>query len=622
VARRIPRDIVDAVREHTDMVQLVSRYVQLKRRGRNFVGLCPFHQEKSPSFNVVPEKRIYHCFGCQEGGDAFKFLMRIEGLSFVEAVKELAGPAGVTVPERELTDDERKALRRRATLYEVMQLSSDFYEKLLWASAEGEVGRRYLAERQITEETSRKAQLGWAPDAWSTLVDHMQSQGIPLERLEQAGLAKPGRQRHYDTFRNRLVFPIRDSRGRPIGMGGRLYDEGMSAEDKKRSPKYLNTPETSLYEKSKVLYGLYDASTAIRNQDRVMIVEGYFDVLALHQAGFKEAVATCGTALTAEHLKRLQPLSRNIVVMTDSDEAGSRAAERMLPMFLDAAVVPLRVELPGAKDPDEILRTAGREALAEAIDRARPLAEWVLDRRLKGASGVLGTQAILEELLPILTRLPERALRPLLPRLGPESAVLQRIHEARNAAPELRGAYKPPEVESPPANSWRPEKWVVHLFWLIIHRRDDVIDLVGRCSLEVLAEHPHTQPAVARLMSGEPVAAVTADEPDHMVEKTLNTVVAREELYTIEQSAGAVCDVLDRLTRDRRAGWMRAIRGEVERASREGDYERVQVGTRDILVATEMERAIRSHRQSGNFAECVDAIDASLRAVMVVKGDS
>ena len=283
---RIPREVVDAVRERTDLVEVVQRHVKLSRRGSSWVGLCPFHQEKTPSFNVVPSKGIYHCFGCQAGGDVFSFLMKLEGLSFHESVTELASSVGIEVETRELSQAERRELQKRATLYDALEAAAKFYEGLLWTSDEGAVARKYLEDRAMTRETLREARVGWAPGGWNRLVDHLHAKGISANLAIDAGLAKEGRSRPYDAFRERVVFPIRDDRGRVIGFGGRILEGD--------GPKYLNSPETRLYQKSRVLYGLYEARNAIQRVDRALIVEGYFDVLALRQAGFPEAIANCG----------------------------------------------------------------------------------------------------------------------------------------------------------------------------------------------------------------------------------------------------------------------------------------------------------------------------------------
>ena len=289
---RIPREIIDSVRDKVNIVEVVQRHVNLQKRGNSYVGLCPFHGEKTPSFHVVPQKNIFHCFGCQQTGDVFRFLMHMEAVDFVTSVRELAATVGIEVPERDLTPQERRALKQRASLYDVLEASASFFESMLWTRPEGASARAYLDERAMKRETLTEARVGFAPDQWSALVDHLRAQGFDSRLAYDAGLAKERRQGdgYYDTFRNRIVFPIRDARGRTIGFGGRLIDGD--------GPKYLNSPETRLYEKSQVLYGLYEGRRAIQQRERVIVVEGYFDVLALQQAGFNEAVATCGTALT------------------------------------------------------------------------------------------------------------------------------------------------------------------------------------------------------------------------------------------------------------------------------------------------------------------------------------
>jgi len=254
---RIPRHIIDEVRERTDIAQVVQRFVALQRRGNSYVGLCPFHQEKTPSFHVVTHKDLFHCFGCQASGDVFKFLMQIEGLSFIEAVKELAGPAGVTIEERELSEDERRQLRRRATTYDVLEEEARFYESALWTRPEGALARDYLTKRGLSDATSRDARLGFAPDEWTALADHLHRKGFSEALAEEVGLVRQSKRGtgHYDFLRGRLIFPIRDERGRVLAFGARI----LQGDD----PKYLNTPESPIYEKSKVLYGLDKARPAI-----------------------------------------------------------------------------------------------------------------------------------------------------------------------------------------------------------------------------------------------------------------------------------------------------------------------------------------------------------------------
>lgn len=539
----IPREVVDAIRDRTDLVEVVQRHVTLARRGNSFVGLCPFHQEKTPSFHVIPQKGIFHCFGCSAGGDCFSFLMRVDGLSFFEAVVELGTAAGIEVETRELTPSEQKELQKRATLFDALEAAAQFYEGLLWTSEEGAAARDYLERRALTKETAREARLGWAPAGWTRLIDTLQRRGFAPSLLLEAGLTKVREGRSgdgYDVFRERLVFPIRDDKGRVIGFGGRiLHGDG---------PKYLNGPETRLYQKSRVLYGLYEARGAVQRSDRALVVEGYFDVLALRQAGFAESVANCGTALTAHHLERLRTMTRNVVLILDADEAGSKAAERALPLTIDAGLHPFRLQVPGAKDPDELIREEGPEAFRRALDGREPLVEWFVQRRLSAAASAGGTvgglsrDAVLEELVPVLVKLPDSVISRVAGQLGiPEVSLRKRLAGAARA--------DGPAAPVAPEDGWRPEKEAVHLLWLLVHRLDKVGDLVGAMDPELFRGYPTEVPLlVARLLAGEPVAAILPDLEDPGVRRTLQAVITRDTLYEVDEAALGCCQILLRLT--------------------------------------------------------------------------
>ncbi|MEQ1504370.1 MAG: DNA primase [Myxococcota bacterium] len=585
---RIPREIVDQVRERTDIGEIIGRHVALTRRGRNLVGLCPFHQEKSPSFNVIQDKGIYHCFGCQAGGDVFRFLMTLEGLSFVEAVKELAEPVGITIEERELSPAERKQLRQRASAFDVLEASAAFYEAQLWTGPAGAAGRAYLANRAMTDAQARTARLGWAPGGWTRLVDHLHREGYDAEQVAEAGVARLRSQGegYYDTLRERLVIPIRDERGRVIAFGGRLLEgEG---------PKYLNTPETRLYEKSHVLYGLDSARLQIQKAGRVLVVEGYFDVLSLHQAGFGEAVATCGTALTPTHLEKLRRLARDVVLVMDADEAGLKAAQRSLPLFVEAQVQPWRIELPGGKDPDECLRVEGAEAFHRALANKEPLLEWVMRRKLEQyGDGAMSRDRLLDEVVPMLARLRDSSLaRDVARKIGlAEDDLLRRLRdhgraESSRAAAAERTASGAGDAASedpapPPEPAWKPTQDIVHLVWLVVHRYDQVADLIARLDPSLLDGHGPIRPAFARLVSGEPVATVIEDSGDPMVQKLLRAIVARDRLYEPEEAAAAVLQIVDRLIRPRWTHRLVQLKHEIERAETAGQTDRLMAALRE-----------------------------------------
>jgi DNA primase len=596
---RIPREVVDAIRDRTDIVEVVQRHVQLRRLGNSHVGLCPFHQEKTPSFHVVPSKAMFHCFGCQKTGDVFKFLMEIEGVSFVDAVHALAGPAGITIEERQLTRAEQDALRERATLYDVLEEAASWFERQLWTGPEGKVARDYLDRRAISIELAREARLGWAPPGWTRLVDHLHQRGFRAALVAEAGLAKtrehgPG---FYDAFRERVIVPIRDDRGRVIAFGGRLLEGD--------GPKYINSPETKLYQKSHVLYGLDAARRAVGQKERLILVEGYFDVLSMHQAGFRETVATCGTSLTPDHVTKIRRLTRSVVVLLDADEAGARAAERTLPMLEQAGVQAWRLQLPDAKDPDELVRERGPGAMEAALSAAEPLLRWVAERKVRAYGyTALGKERARDELAEMLGGLSPAHVVELAPVLRLDERELLAWAKAwrPRAAPAPAGESPPPEEDDRPA--WSPTRDLVHLLWLLVHRYGEVADLVRAVDPTLFADHAPIRPVLARLLQGESVASVIDDEPDVGVRRTLAAVVARAELYAEGTGAWAVVQVLARLAKPLLQARIAALTQEALRLKHAGDDERRRVASAS-KAANHTARALDAAVASGDLEEAV-----------------
>jgi len=590
--------VVDAVRDRTDIVEVVKRHVTLTRRGGNFVGLCPFHQEKTPSFNVIPGKGIYHCFGCQAGGDVFKFLMQLEGLSFVESIKELAGPAGVTIEERELTPAERKDLQKRATLYDVLEAAAKHFESQLWTTTEGQRARDYLHDRQMSGDTSKNARLGFAPDGWTRLVDTLHRQGFDQQLVKEAGLARVSTKKNdrvYDTFRGRLMFPIRDDRARVIGFGGRILEGD--------GPKYINSPETRLYQKSRVLYGLYTARQGIQRADRVVVVEGYFDVLAMQQAGISETVATCGTALTPEHLERIRRITRDVILLMDADEAGERAAERSLPLFMRAGIQAWRLELPDAKDPDEFVREKGAEALDAAFGKRESLLEWVARRKIGTQVDVMSRERVAEELLPLLKDAPDLLVSKIAARLNiREESFRRRLAQAARRA---TADAAPATPARPAQNSWKPHRDITHLLWLLVHRYDQTVDVLRRTDPHILDAHGPILPIVARLVSGEPVAGILPDVADDAVARTIAAVVARDKLYDEDGAAIAMCHILARLGSPSRAARLRMLTDTAGRAGRDGDLSGLRAATAEKSALISLERQLEQALSDSSVEQCI-----------------
>ncbi|MGH6719442.1 MAG: DNA primase [Alphaproteobacteria bacterium] len=376
-----PSDFLDAIRARIGLGEAIARRVRLERRGREFVGLCPFHNEKTPSFTVVEDKGFFHCFGCGAHGDVIGFVMRADNLSFPEAVARLAEEAGLPMPASRPGDAEHA--RRQASLYEVVEQATRWFQAQL-AGAQGHAARDYLHGRGLKAETIERFRLGHAPDSRGALKAALTSAGVPEPMLIEAGLlAQPDSGgASYDRLRGRVVFPISDPRGRVVGFGGRILGAG--------EPKYLNSPETPLFHKGSLLYGLAQARLPAREAGRVVVVEGYMDVIALHQAGIANAVAPLGTALGDRQLELLWRVAPEVAVCLDADTAGFNAAvrayQRALPLLAPERELAFVLGA-GGKDPDEVVRTQGPEAMRARIAGARPWYEVVWDVHLNALKG-------------------------------------------------------------------------------------------------------------------------------------------------------------------------------------------------------------------------------------------
>lgn len=365
---RIPETTIQEVQDRIDIVDLIGRYLTLKPSGRNFIGLCPFHNEKTPSFNVSRERQIWHCFGCGAGGHVFAFLMRHENLTFPEAVRQLARECGV-----EIRDEHEAGRGVTEALVLANEAAQALYRKAL-ASPEGEAARDYLARRGLDAATIERFGVGYAPDRWDAVVGTLRARQISTEVGERAGLLAPRTSGGaYDRLRGRVTFPIQDVRGRFIGFGGRALAAGQE-------PKYLNTPETSLFRKREALFGFPMALEPMRRSGRAVVVEGYFDLVALHRAGIAETVATCGTALTPAHAKNLRRRAREVVLLFDGDAAGEKAVTRALEVLLPEGLRVRAARLPAGDDPDTYLAREGAEALAGLVLGAPPALEAVMLR--------------------------------------------------------------------------------------------------------------------------------------------------------------------------------------------------------------------------------------------------
>lgn len=354
-------DLVEEVRMRSDIVEVISGYVKLQRKGSSYFGLCPFHNEKSPSFSVSPSKQMYYCFGCGAGGNVFTFLMEYENFSFQEALKYLADRAQVKLPQEEMSEEAKQQQSLRSRLLEINKMAAGYFYYQL-RSARGEQAMKYLKNRMLSDETIHRFGLGFSNKYSNDLYQYLKSKGISDELLAQSGLMNVD-ERHgmYDKFWNRVIFPIMDVNGRVIGFGGRVMGDGK--------PKYLNSPETKIFDKSRNLYGLNFARTSRKNY--LLVCEGYMDVISMHQAGFSNAVASLGTALTSQHASLLKRYTDEVILTYDSDEAGVKAALRAIPLLKAAGVAARVLSLVPYKDPDELIKAEGQEEFQRRIDGAQ-----------------------------------------------------------------------------------------------------------------------------------------------------------------------------------------------------------------------------------------------------------
>ncbi len=398
---------VDEVRAAADIVKVVGDYVKLRKAGANYVGLCPFHQEKTPSFAVHPVKQIFHCFGCGVGGDVFKFVMLIDALSFPEALERVAERAGVKLRERENSEAYDAHARERTALYKIHEEAAKFFGAQMSGSAEGRAARAYLADRGVSDESVGKFRLGYAPAEGSALLRRLSQMNFPSEILEKSGLivSETGAGRRYDRFRRRIIFPIANESRKVVAFGGRALGEDL--------PKYLNSPETPIYTKSRVLYHLDAAAAAIRSADEVVLVEGYMDCIAVESCGIVNVVASCGTSLTEAQVRLMARYTRRVIVSYDPDSAGMAATERSLEMLLEGGFEIRALALPAGLDPDTFIRKRGAAAYQEELRRAPGYLDFLTDRAIQkhGLHTPQGKVAAANALLPHLSRIPNPLMR-------------------------------------------------------------------------------------------------------------------------------------------------------------------------------------------------------------------
>ncbi|HXO04391.1 MAG TPA: DNA primase, partial [Candidatus Sulfotelmatobacter sp.] len=428
------------VKQQADVVRVIGEYVRLKKSGQNFTGLCPFHQEKTPSFAVHPVKQIYHCFGCGAGGDVFKFVMELEKCTFPEAIRTVAEKCGIAIPKpRERSPEERRENQQRSVLVELHREGAAFFTRQLHESPEGKVAFAYLEDRGLNREATMKFGLGYAPSSGDSLLRFLK-QKYSENLLEVSGLlSRDPSGRFFDRFRRRIMFPISNEAAKVIAFGGRAMGDDM--------PKYLNSPETPIYSKSNVLYHLDRAKEALRQNDFGVLVEGYMDAIAVARAGIANVIASCGTSLAEPQIKLLGRFTRRVVVNYDPDTAGHAATERSLILLLEKEFDVRVLALPGGADPDKFLKEHGADAYKKLLTQAPPYLDYLIGRaRLMDRTTANGRVAALNFLMPYIQRLPNGLLRSeWATRIASELHVDEPVlREAlRRAATERRSEVKP-----------------------------------------------------------------------------------------------------------------------------------------------------------------------------------
>lgn len=396
------KEFFQEIKEKNDIVSVISEYVSLKRSGRSLLGLCPFHNEKTPSFNVNQDKQFFYCFGCGTGGDVFSFIMKIENLEFIDAAKRLAERVGISWPK---LVNNSEADRQKDSYFNINQLAAAFYSQYLIKTESGAVARRYLTNRGIKAELWKKFNLGYAPPGWHNLTDILRKKEFPLQQAEELGLIAMGQNGYYDRFRDRIIFPITDSRGKIVGFGGRIMEEG--------EPKYLNSPENVLFHKGRFLYGLSCAKDSIRRTRRAIIVEGYMDVIQAHQGGFTQAVASLGTALTREQAKLIKRFTSEVILAYDADTAGQNATLRGMDILEEAGLKVRVLNLPPGFDPDSFIKEKGAGDFEKIIESAPDLLDFKIELiwNKHDLSSFQGKSQALEEIIPCLSAIESNVAR-------------------------------------------------------------------------------------------------------------------------------------------------------------------------------------------------------------------
>jgi len=557
----------EEVRKAADIVEVIGQYVQLKKAGQNYVGLCPFHSERSPSFTVNQNKQIYHCFGCGRGGDVFTFWMDYHNLSFPQSLEDLAERYHIPLPQRRDLAAERKKEEIKEQLFRINKLACSYFHEVLLKSEKGKPGRDYLSRRRLSQETISSFQLGYAVNRWDGLTNYMSLKGYSLERVAQAGLiVRKDDGAYYDRFRNRIMFPIFDLNGHVIGFGGRILDDTL--------PKYINTPETPIYHKGAWLYGLDSAYKDIREKGLAILVEGYMDVLALRQYGISYVVAALGTALTGDQVRRLKGYTRDLIVLFDPDDAGRMAALKSFPLFLNEGVTARVLVLPQGEDPDSYIHARGPDAFMGLLEGATPIFDFYLAQALAHMDkGVDGKIKVLNEVLPIFSELDEGATRFLYVKQFSERTGIDEgiVWEELRRQRKGQGTRSRPSLKTSVSAAQDLKKYGSDIPFLnLLLHYPETIDRFRDQEWELIVSDPDitniTKILMERVQGREDIDKVEAFLESAEAKKQLREIMLSQPMYAEEMVESAVTEFGKKITK-------RTISRSMSRAKAAGDIQ-------------------------------------------------
>lgn len=530
---RIPENIIREIRETCSIVDVVSEHVNLKKIGVNFKGLCPFHNEKTPSFFVNEHKKFFHCFGCGVSGDVFTFLEKHDRLSFQEAARMLAKKMGIAIPEAALSPRQRSEDREREELYAINAAAAHFYHALLCDDPRAEAARNYLHARGVSRKSMEANNLGFAPEGWDGLVRHVTRRNLSLEQTQKTGLLiSKTKGRFYDRFRNRIMFPIISPAGHVLGFGGRIIGQG--------EPKYLNSPESPVYSKRHSLYGLNIAAGCVTRGEKIIVVEGYLDVITLHQAGIKNTVAALGTALTEQQIRLLKRYTSDIVTVFDADPSGQRAMVRSLEPFLRNSVPARLVVLPAGEDPDSYVRKHGAEAFVQHVEDSSLLLDFVIQQAIQkhNPTSPQGKVQACNDLVPLLAMIPDSLEQDLYIQNVAQRLMIREEHLYRrlgltplSPASGTRQAHPLPAGPSG-ESSGHAEKMILKL----VLNHGGLIDVLERETVLDAFMDPALKGLGLRIIEARRqhgtihVADIINDEPDPLLKKLLSEISFQDDI--------------------------------------------------------------------------------------------